>query len=104
MDLGLTGKVALIGGSSRGLGRAVADELANEGCSVVLCSRDAVAVQRSADEIAERTGVATLAVGTNLSEEAGVEHVISAAFARFDRVDVLVTNTGGPPAGPFESH
>ena len=104
MDLGLKGKVALVGGSSRGLGRAVADELAAEGCAVVLCSRDAVAVQRSADEIAERTGTDTLAVATDLSEEAGVEHVISAALARFDRVDVLVTNTGGPPAGPFEAH
>ena len=104
MDLGLNGKVALVGGSSRGLGRAVAEELAAEGCAVVLCSRDAAAVQRTADEIADRSGAATLAVGTDLSEESGVEHVISAAFARFDRVDVLVTNTGGPPAGPFESH
>src|SRR5688572_21364516 len=104
MDLGLKGKVALVGGSSRGLGRAVALELAQEGCAVVLCSRDAVAVEHAAEAIGERTGADTLAVGANLSEVSGVEHVISAAFARFDRVDVLVTNTGGPPAGPFEAH
>lgn len=104
MELGLKGKVALVGGSSRGLGRAVAGELAAEGCSVVLCSRDAGAVQRAAEEIAAQTGVDTLAVATDLSEEAGVEHVISAALARFNGVDVLVTNTGGPPAGSFASH
>lgn len=48
MDLGLKGKVALVGGASRGLGRAVAEELAGEGCAVVLCSRDADAVARAA--------------------------------------------------------
>ena len=104
MDLGLKGKVALVGGSSRGLGRAVAGELAAEGCAVVLCSRDQDAVARTAADIAQRTGADTYAVAANLSEEAGVGHVVSAALTRFGHVDVLVTNTGGPPAGAFESH
>jgi 3-oxoacyl-[acyl-carrier protein] reductase len=104
VDLGLKGKVVLVGGSSRGLGRAVAEELAVEGCDVVLCSRDADAVRRAAAEIAQRTGVNTLGAAANLSEDAGVAHVVNAAFSRFGRVDVLVTNTGGPPAGAFESH
>jgi 3-oxoacyl-[acyl-carrier protein] reductase len=104
MDLGLKGKVALVGGSSRGLGRAVARELAAEGCSVVLCSRDADAIARAGADIARQTGAETLAVAANLSDAAAVERVVSAAFDRFSRVDVLVTNTGGPPAGSFETH
>ena len=104
MNLGLTGKVALVGGSSRGLGRAVARELAAEGCSVVLCSRDADAVARAGAEITQETGAETCAVAANLSEASAVERLVTAAFDRFGRVDVLVTNTGGPPAGSFESH
>jgi 3-oxoacyl-[acyl-carrier protein] reductase len=104
VDLGLTGKAALVGGASRGLGRAVARELAAEGCSVVLCSRDPDAIARAGLEIAQQTGAETLAVAANLSDATGVERVVSAAFDRFGRVDVLITNTGGPPAGSFESH
>jgi len=51
MDLGLEGKVALVGGASRGLGRAVAQELAAEGCAVVLCSRDPAALERATAEV-----------------------------------------------------
>ena len=104
MDLGLKGRVALVGGASRGLGRAVARELAGEGCAVVLCSRDADAIARAGAEIAQQTGADTCAVAANLSEATGVERVVSAAFDRFGYVDVLVTNTGGPPAGSFETH
>jgi 3-oxoacyl-[acyl-carrier protein] reductase len=104
MDLGLKGKVALVGGSSRGLGRAVTRELAAEGCAVVLCSRNADAIARAGAEIAQETGAETMAVAANLSDASGVAHVVDAALARFGRVDILVTNTGGPPAGSFESH
>ncbi len=104
MDLGLRDKVALVGGASRGLGRAAARELAAEGCAVVLCSRDAAALGRVAADIGQQTGADTYAVAANLSDAAAVADVVSAAVARFGRVDVLVTNTGGPPVGPFESH
>jgi 3-oxoacyl-[acyl-carrier protein] reductase len=104
MDLGLRDKVALVGGASRGLGRAAARELAVEGCAVVLCSRDAAALGRVAADIGQQTGADTYAVAANLSDAAAVADVVSAAVARFGRVDVLVTNTGGPPVGPFESH
>ena len=103
MDLGLKGKVALVGGSSRGLGRAVARELAAEGCAVVLCSRDPDAIARAGAEIAQQTGAETIAVAANLSDAGGAAHVVSTAMSRFGQVDVLVTNTGGPPAGSFES-
>lgn len=104
MDLGMKGRVALVGGSSRGLGRAIAAELAAEGCPVVLCARDADAVNAARDEIAHATGTDALAVAADLSQPEGVDQVIRAARDRFGRVDILVTNTGGPPAGPFESH
>jgi 3-oxoacyl-[acyl-carrier protein] reductase len=104
MDLGLAGRVALVGGSSRGLGYAVARELAAEGCRVVLCARDRTAVEAASARIAEQTGADTLAVAADLSVPDDVERLAARASARFGAVDVLVTNTGGPPPGPFESH
>ena len=104
MDLGLRGKVALVAGSSRGLGRAVAEELAREGCALVLCSRDEDAIGSVAREIASDMGGDALAVQANLTDPADIERLLRTTQDRFGRVDVLVTNTGGPPAGPFESH
>jgi 3-oxoacyl-[acyl-carrier protein] reductase len=104
MDLGLANKVALVGGSSRGLGRAVAEELAAEGAQVVLCARTLAAVQATREEIARSTGVRALGIAADLSRPDEVRRVAESALAEFGQVDVLVTNTGGPPAGPFESH
>jgi 3-oxoacyl-[acyl-carrier protein] reductase len=104
VDLGLAGKVALVGGSSRGLGRAVADELAAEGTDLVLCARGADALDRAASEIRTATGVRVEPVAVDLATPSGVRIVADAAFAAFGKIDVLVTNTGGPPAGAFEAH
>lgn len=104
MDLGLKERVAVVGGSSRGLGFAIARELAAEGCAVVICGRDADALDQARQTLAGEASADVLAVAANLSEPAGVEAVTSRALDQFGRVDVLVTNTGGPPAGPFESH
>jgi 3-oxoacyl-[acyl-carrier protein] reductase len=104
MDLGLAGRVALVGGSSRGLGHAAARALAAEGCAVVICSRDGEALEQARSRIVEETGAEVLAVVANLSEPDGVSRVADQALGNFGQVDVLVTNTGGPPAGPFESH
>ena len=104
MDLGLRGRAALVGGSSRGLGYAVARELAAEGCRVVLCARDAGAVAEASTRIAHETGAETLAVYADLSVPEQVEAVVARATDRFGSIDVLVTNTGGPPPGAFESH
>ena len=104
MDLGLAGKAALVAASSKGLGRAVAEALAAEGAVLALCARDRTALDATRDEIEERYGVTTIAVAADLSEESGVARVVDAAHDAFGRVDVLVTNTGGPPPGPFESH
>src|SRR5215211_5752945 len=104
MELGLGGRVALVGGSSRGLGYAAARELAAEGCSVVLCARDVAAVEDARTRIAQETGRETLAVAADLSVPEDVERLVARATDRFARVDVLVTNTGGPSPGAFESH
>jgi 3-oxoacyl-[acyl-carrier protein] reductase len=105
MDLGLQGKVALVAASSRGLGRAVAEELAAEGAHLLMCARGADALREAADAVrAASPGVRVLDVAADLSDPADVSRVTDVALRELGRVDVLVTNTGGPPAGPFESH
>lgn len=104
MDLGLENKVALVAAASRGLGFAIAAELAREGASLVICSRKPASLDRAAQAIAELTGTAPVAIPADVSRPDDVARLVDAATARFGRVDVLVTNAGGPPAGPFESH
>lgn len=104
MELGLRDRVALVGGASSGLGRACARELAREGCHVVVCSRSGEAINRTADSIGDETGRRVIPVAADLSTEDGCARVVDAAREAFGRVDVLVTNTGGPPAGAFEEH
>lgn len=103
MDLGLRDRVALVAGSSRGLGRAIAEELAAEGVHLVLCARGEAAL-REVRAAVEQRGVRAVSVAADLAEPEHVERVVTAAQREFGRVDVLVTNAGGPPAGPFESH
>jgi len=104
MDFQLKGKIALVAAASKGLGRAVAEELAAEGASLVLCARGEEALQQTRAALEAAHGVPVLAVAADLSTVAGVARVTQAAFERFGRVDILVTNTGGPPAGTFEQH
>jgi 3-oxoacyl-[acyl-carrier protein] reductase len=103
MDLGLRGRVALIAGSSRGLGRAVAEELAAEGAQLVLTARGESALRETASEIERAHGVRVVAVPADLGDASSVDQLIAVALDTFGQVDVLVTNTGGPPAGSFES-
>lgn len=103
MNLGLRGKVALVAAASRGLGRAVADELAAEGTHLILCARERGPLEQAAVEIAGATGVPVLAEPADVADPAAVDQLVAHGIDRFGRVDVLVTNAGGPPAGPFES-
>ena len=103
MDLGLKGKVALAAASSEGIGRAVAEALAAEGADLVICSRRLEPLEKAREEL-EKYGGRVVAIPANLTDPAGVKAVVAAAHDAFGRVDVLVTNTGGPPAGPFEEH
>ncbi len=103
MDLGIGGRVALVAASSRGLGRAIADDLAAAGAKLVLCARGADALERTRDELAG-SGADVVAQATDLTDPAGVQSVLDAAQRAFGRIDILVTNTGGPPTGRFEAH
>jgi 3-oxoacyl-[acyl-carrier protein] reductase len=104
VDLGLRGKVALVAASSKGLGRAVAHELAAEGASLALCARNEAALESTRREIADETGAETISIAADVATTEGVEQVTRAALNRFGQVDILVINAGGPPAGTFDKH
>lgn len=103
MNLGLTNKIALVCAASQGLGFAVADEIAAEGAYVVICSRSEENINRAAAAIREKSGAEVLAVAGDLSVPADIERIFGTAVEKFGRVDILVTNGGGPPAGSFDS-
>lgn len=104
MDLGIRGKVALVAASSKGLGRAVAEELAAEGVNLVLCARGEEALGQTAQSIRQASGVDVVHVAADVSQQAGLERVVGAALERFGRVDILVNNSGGPPSGQFDTY
>jgi len=101
MAHGLDGKVALVTAASRGLGRASAIALARAGCDLAICSRDQASVDRAAEEIRRATGRSVLPVAADLGRAEDLQRVVEATMATHGRVDVLVSNTGGPPPGPF---
>jgi len=101
VDLRLTGKVALVGGSSKGLGKASALALASEGARVTICARTQASLDAAAGDIRRETGAEVLAVAADLTTAAGVQRVVAATVERFGSVDVLVTNSGGPAPGRF---
>jgi 3-oxoacyl-[acyl-carrier protein] reductase len=102
MDLGLSHKVALVAAGSRGLGRAVAEELAAEGASLILCARDSRTLDETASAIAKTSNAHVLAVPADVTVTDDIKRVVETGIDRFGRIDVLVTNAGGPPAGRFE--
>ena len=102
MDLGLKDKVALVAAGSRGLGRAVAEELAAEGASLVLCARDATTLAETTAAIADQTGAHVLGVPCDVTAASQVKQLVASGIDRFGRIDILVTNAGGPPAGRFD--
>ncbi len=102
MDLGLKGKVAFVAAASKGLGRAVAEELADEGSSLVLCARNAETLNRVSEQIANSSGVSVLPVVADVSIVEDVSRAVQAGIEKFGRIDILVTNAGGPPAGGFD--
>src|SRR5712691_4646097 len=97
MDLELKDKVAVVGGASKGLGRACAEVLAEEGARVVVCSRTQADLDRTAKEIREATGADVLALTGDLDNHQTIRDLIAAATSRFGRLDILVNNSGGPP-------
>jgi 3-oxoacyl-[acyl-carrier protein] reductase len=104
VDLGLQGKVAFVAAASRGLGRAIAEELAAEGVSLVLCARGEEELVATSRLIRGSHGVPVTPLAGDLSRFEDLQRLGEAALRVHGRVDVLVTNAGGPPAGGFESH
>lgn len=101
MELGLSGKVALVTASSQGLGKAVALAFAREGATLVMCSRSQESIDAAAGE-ARQFGGDVLALAADVTKAEEIERLVSGAVDRFGGIDVLVTNAGGPPAGTFD--
>jgi 3-oxoacyl-[acyl-carrier protein] reductase len=95
MDLGIEGRTAIVGGASAGIGRAIAQALTAEGVRVVLSSRDPERTARAAAEVGAAAGIAW-----DTDDVAGADRLVDAAEAAVGPIDIVVVNTGGPPAGP----
>lgn len=102
MELGLRGKVAVVTGSSEGIGKATAIRLALEGAKVAICARRAEPLEKVANEIRSQGGEA-FAHPTDMSKAAEVERFIQAVIDRYGRIDILVNNAGSSIRGPFET-
>lgn len=95
MDLGIEGRTAIVGGASAGIGRAIAQALTAEGVRVVLSSRDPERTRAAAEEVGAAAGIAW-----DTSDVAGADRLVDEAEAAVGPIDIVVVNTGGPPAGP----
>jgi 3-oxoacyl-[acyl-carrier protein] reductase len=101
MDLGLAGKIAMVAGASRGLGYAVARALATEGARVSMLSRDPDAIRSAAERIRAETGGEAVGIAGDVASAEAISHWHEATRERFGGVDLLFTNSGGPPPGPI---
>ena len=97
MDLELKGKVAVVGGGSKGLGRACADVLAQEGMKVAICSRSQADLDKAAKEIRDASGADVLVFAGDLDKPEVVKELVAKTADRFGRIDVMINNSGGPP-------
>jgi 3-oxoacyl-[acyl-carrier protein] reductase len=98
MDLELLGRVAVVGGASRGLGRAIARELAREGCDVALLARDPFTLANTAADISAETGSRAIALPCDVRDPAQVARALADVDAMLGAPDILVANSGGPPS------
>jgi len=101
MDFGLKDRVALVAAASRGIGYAAAHELAREGARVFLCSRDERRASEAAQRIHEDTGANVAGIAADVTDGEQAEAFVNFALERAGRVDICVTNAGGPPAAVF---
>jgi 3-oxoacyl-[acyl-carrier protein] reductase len=102
VDLGLRDKSTIVAASSKGLGRAVAEEFAREGARVVMCSRDEAAIRGAAEAVKGNTGAKVEWTVADVGTEEGCEALVQTAVEKFGGVDILVSNAGGPPPGRFD--
>jgi len=104
MDLGLGGRVAIVGGASKGIGRAAAAMLAAEGARVVIAARDQRALVHAADAIREASGADVLPVACDMASYDDIKRLVARTVESFGGIDIVVNNAGGPPPGTFEQH
>ena len=102
MDLGLTGKTALVTGGSEGIGKAIAQALAREGVDVAICARRKEPLEQTAAEIAKESGRKIIAIPADLTKAADAENFVKQAHAALGRVDILVNNAGSSPGGVLD--
>ncbi|KYG96964.1 SDR family oxidoreductase [Paenibacillus jamilae] len=102
MDLGLTGKIVFVAGSSKGLGKASARELAREGANVVISGRNEAELQRTQAELLETASGRVEYVVCDVTKPEHISQAIRRTADLFGTVDILVNNAGGPPAGTFD--
>jgi len=103
MDLGLSGRVAIIAAASKGLGKAVAEELAREGAHVAICARTSSTIIETAAQIQRATGREVFHEALDVTDSAAVASFVATVEARFGRLDICVTNSGGPPSNSFKN-
>ncbi|MEE8301751.1 MAG: SDR family oxidoreductase [Candidatus Tectomicrobia bacterium] len=96
MDLELTGKAAIVTGGSKGIGKAVALELAQEGVDVVVCARTREALEEAAQDLAQTTGRRIIPVTADTTDRASVEQLVKTTLTELGRVDILVNNAAAP--------
>src|SRR5512146_3351314 len=101
MDLGLKDRVAIVAASSHGLGQATARAFAAEGCKLAMCSRNLKAVEAAAEEIRTHQGAEVYYEAFDVTDSAAVQRFVGNVAKRFGRIDICVTNAGGPPAKGF---
>ena len=102
MDLGLEDKIAFVAGASQGLGAATARQLAREGADVAINARNAARLTAAADDIRRETGAQVAAVPGDVASPGDVERMLAETVRQFGGLDILVTNSGGPPSGRFD--
>jgi 3-oxoacyl-[acyl-carrier protein] reductase len=101
METGLKGRVAMVAGSSQGIGRATALAFAAEGANLALCARNQQALDEVAAEAKQRHGVETFRAKVDVADDPAVRAFVEQTHGRFGRLDICVTNAGGPPAKQF---
>ncbi|NOX22908.1 MAG: SDR family oxidoreductase [Actinobacteria bacterium] len=102
MDLGLTGKRAIVAAASSGLGYAIAEGLAREGCRVAICSRDTGRVKDAAEALRAETGAEVIGSAVDVSDEEAIKTWVTDVSERWGGIDILIPNAGGPTYGAFD--
>src|SRR5579871_3006974 len=103
MQLGLKDRVALVTAASAGLGYATALGLAQEGAKIALCSRTEASILQAAEQIRKATGAEVLPLTADVTQPEDLERIVAETAAQFGVLHIVVSNSGGPPAGTFES-